>query len=279
VALAPCAVLAAMLALATALAAQQPRPAGHRLVPGDRISVQVDELAEINGNVLVADDGTITLERIGSVAVRDQTLAQTQERIRERLAAMGVREPTVRLTLIEHGSRPVSVLGAVNNPGNEPIRGSERLFDVLMRRGGVSAEHGTEIRINRVAENGLHDQLVIPVDALVERADPVLNIPIIPGDRIQVPAARKITYFIIGEVALAGPVTVSDREHETLLTAIARSGGLSDNASNKIEIVRRAGGDGTPRSIFAHYGRLLSGREPDVPIEDGDIIKVKESFF
>lgn len=267
--------LACYAASATLLSAQD---AAYRIGPGDRLAIQVEELAEINADFVVMSDGTIELPRVGAIVVRDQTAAQAQESIRTRLSAIGVRDPTVRLQVIEFGSRPVSVLGAVEHPGNQLIRGSEPLFDVLLRSGGVTPGHGAELQVSRQAVNGLRDRISIPVVDLVERGNPIYNIPIIPGDRIHVPTAREITYFIVGEVEAAGPVTVAGSQAETLLTAIARSGGLSGTASNKIEIIRR-GAAGKLVSIFAHYGRILAGREPDITIENGDIITVKESFF
>ncbi len=250
----------------------------HRIGPGDRLAIQVEELSEINANFMVGSDGTVDLPRVGAVVLREQTVDQAQKSIRDRLSAIGVRNPTVRLQLIELGSRPVSVLGAVESPGNQMIRGSEPLFEVLLRAGGIRPEHGVELQVSRQAATGLRDQISIPVIELVQRGNPVYNIPIIPGDRIHVPEARELTYFIVGEVEAAGPVTVPGSQAETLLTAIARSGGLSNTASNKIEIVRRDP-SGKPVSIFAHYGRILDGREPDIQIENGDIITVKESFF
>lgn len=260
---------------ATQLSAQD---SVYRIGPGDRLAIQVEELAEINADFVVTSDGTVELPRVGAVVLREQTAAQAQESIRNRLSAIGVRDPTVRLQVIELGSRPVSVLGAVESPGNQLIRGSEPLFDVLLRSGGIKPEHGVELQVSRQAANGLRDQISIPVIDLVQRGNPIYNVPIIPGDRIHVPTAREITYFIVGEVETAGPVTVPGSQAETLLTAIARSGGLSNTASNKIEIVRRDP-SGKPISIFAHHGRILAGREPDIRIESGDIITVKESFF
>lgn len=273
--------LAAMVAAGLVLSAGPGRaqaPEGYRIAAGDRLSIQVEELAESNGEIEVSSDGTLLVPRVGIVVVRDLTLEEARLRIRDRLTGLGVRDPTVRLRLVAFGSRPVSVLGAVQTPGSLPIRTSERLFDVLLRSGGLATDHGAEIIISRQAENGLRDQVAIEIAALIDRGDPVANIPIVPGDRINVPAARQITYFINGEVSTGGAVTVSLGQRETLLTAIARAGGLTENASKKIIITRR-GSDGSLVTIEAHYGRIQSGREPDLPIQDRDIIEVRESFF
>ena len=63
-----------------------------------------------------------------------------------------------------------------------------------------------------------------------------------------------------------------------LLTAIARAGGLSETASPKIRILRATQGE-KREEIKADYRRILSGRDRDVDLVDGDLVVVKESFF
>lgn len=265
-----------LLAMALSSAAQT--PPDYRITSGDRLSLQVDQLAEINGEMDVTIDGSIDVPRVGVVVVRDLTLEATRSLIRERLSGLGVRNPTVQLRLVAFGSRPVSVLGAVTNPGSHLIRSTERLFDVLLRSGGIADTHGTQVIISRTAENGLRDQVSIEIAALLDRGDPIANIPIVPGDRINVPQAREITYFINGEVNAGGSVTVSLSQRETLLTAIARAGGLTENASKKV-FIRRHKSDGTVQTIEVNVARISSGRAEDVTIQDRDIIEVRESFF
>lgn len=270
--------LALCLCLLAASPAGAQVPPDYRITSGDRLSLQVEELADINSELSVATDGTVDIPRVGVVVVRDLTLEESTIRIRERLSGLGVRSPTVLLRLVAFGSRPVSVLGAVANPGSQPIRSTERLFDVLLRSGGIEETHGAEIIISRQAENGLRDQISIEIAALLERGDPIANIPIVPGDRINVPQARQITYFINGEVNQGGAVTVSLSQRETLLTAIARAGGLTENAAKKIIITRRTS-DGGIETIEANFGRIQTGRAEDIVILDRDIIEVRESFF
>ena len=49
-------------------------------------------------------------------------------------------------------------------------------------------------------------------------------------------------------------------------------------AAKKIRIKRQTA-SGEPREIVVDYRKILSGGEPDVELEDGDLIIVKESFF
>ncbi|HEX6201366.1 MAG TPA: hypothetical protein VF100_00100, partial [Thermoanaerobaculia bacterium] len=75
-----------------------------------------------------------------------------------------------------------------------------------------------------------------------------------------------------------GAMEVPSTAGVTLLTVIARAGGLSERASPRIT-VRRRGADGLMNELRAHYKRILEGRDPDLELVDGDIVVVAESFF
>ena len=147
-----------------------------------------------------------------------------------------------------------------------------------MDAGGVTSAHGSDILIRRRAENGLSDELRISVADLIEAGAPELNIPIFAGDLINVPAARDLTVHLIGEVSSAGSLTFKPGQQVTLLTAIARAGGLSENASRKVRILRNTP-SGTREEIVVDFRRILNNHDPDVELADGDLVVVKESFF
>ncbi len=250
----------------------------YRIGPRDRLMVRVIELPDMNGEHAVGEDGTIELPRLGAILVRGATESQVAQRIEADLESVGLRDPSVTVRVTDFRSQPVSVLGAVQRPGPVSVRGSLPLFDVLLDAGGVTNERGRTIQIRRRAANGLTDRLDLDVDTVLNRADPTVNIPILPGDLINVEAARELTYYFMGEVAEAGQQTFLSTRGITLLTAIARVGGLSATASPKMRIMRLEP-DGSRREIPVHYQRILEGRDADVEIVDGDIIVVKESFF
>ena len=59
---------------------------------------------------------------------------------------------------------------------------------------------------------------------------------------------------------------------------IAKAGGLTDRAAKTIRIKHR-GVDGKDIEQAVDFKRIVSGRDPDPPIEPNDVIVVKESFF
>ena len=110
------------------------------------------------------------------------------------------------------------------------------------------------------------------------RGDTDANIPIFANDLINVPARVAVTVFCLGEVARPGAVEFQSTERITLLTAIARAGGLTDRASRTIQVKRRdrAGRD---TASEVNYKRIVAGKEPDFELRSGDVVIVKESFF
>jgi protein involved in polysaccharide export with SLBB domain len=72
-------------------------------------------------------------------------------------------------------------------------------------------------------------------------------------------------------------VTFKSSERISLLTAIARAGGVTDRAGRKIVVKR--GARGPASELIVDYRRILDGKDPDVELQQGDVLFVKESFF
>jgi polysaccharide biosynthesis/export protein len=270
-----------LLAVATVAAAQtEPlRPEGYRIGPKDLLQIQVFEAPEFNTEVRVAEEGTINLPILGSLAVEGLTDRELAERLKGLLEARYVQRASVVVQIKEYRSRPITILGAVVRPGPLSFSGRWTLLEAITAAGGLAARHGDQIFVLRRSENGLADQIAIRVDDLMVRADRRVNIPIFPNDLINVPAQMEVTVFCLGEVARPGALTFRSTERITLLTAIAKAGGLSDRASRRIVIRRGGEGRGQEEEIQVDYRRVLAGRSPDVELRDGDVIVVQESFF
>lgn len=265
--------------LAAAPAAAQPTAtAGYRLGPQDLVRVEVEESATLNADARLSAAGTITLPVLGEVEAVGLTAAELAAVLEERLEADYLARATVRVEVLELKSQSVSVLGAVARPGSYGFAGEWALLDAIGAAGGLSAERGDTLHVVRRAANGLSDQVSLSLPELMGGARPELNLPLFPDDVIRVEARRQVTVYLLGEVAATGAMEFQSTDRVTLLTALARAGGLSERASPRIS-VQRLGADGTRFELEAHYGRILQGRDPDLPLQDGDIIVVKESFF
>jgi len=184
----------------------------------------------------------------------------------------------VTVQVREFRARPIVVMGAVRAPGNLAFSGRWTLLEALAAVGGLSEGNAGKIFVLRRASNGLSDQIEIPVEDLITRADPDANIPIFANDSVNVPATVDVTVFCLGEVASPGALTFRSTDRISLLTAIARAGGLTDRASKKIQIKRRNDA-GKDVMTVVDYKRIVAGKVPDPALQPGDVILVKESFF
>jgi polysaccharide export outer membrane protein len=267
------------VALSPAATAQaQPTSTGYRIGPKDLLEIRVFEVPELNIERRVSEDGTISLPLIGDVPVQGLTDVEVADRLKALLEAKYVQRASVSVQVREFRSKPISVVGAVRQPGNLAFSGRWTLMEALSAAGGLAENHGDTIYVLRRADNGLSDQIGIRVDDLFAKGDPDANIAIFANDVINVPATVTVTVFCLGQVNKPGAVSFQSNERITLLTAIAQAGGLTDRASKTIHI-KRKDRSGKDVEIEADYRRILSGKDPDVDLQAGDVLVVKESFF
>jgi polysaccharide export outer membrane protein len=250
----------------------------YRIGPRDLIELRVFETQELNGSLRVSEDGQVNVPLIGNVTVAGLTETEAAQRIKGVLEEKALQRASVSVQVQEFRSKPIAVIGAVRQPGNLAFAGHWTLLEALTAAGGLDNAQSAVIHVLRRAENGLTDQVSIRAADLLVRADPRVNIPIYPGDLINVPGTIEVTVYCLGEVQRPGPVTVKSSERVTLLTVISQAGGMTDRAANKI-VVKRTDVDGKATEITADYKRIIAGTDSDIELQSGDVIVVKESFF
>jgi polysaccharide export outer membrane protein len=270
-----------LLALLSALplASQAPpvKDPGYRIGPRDLLEIRVFETPELNVSRRVSEDGSINLPLVGEVKLAGLTETEAAQKIKEVLEGKLLQRASVAVQVQEFRSRPISVIGAVRQPGNLAFSGRWTLLEALTAAGGLADGHGSLIYVLRRANNGLTDQVAIATDDLMVRADQKVNITIVDGDLINVPGTVDVTVYCLGEVRQPGALSLRSSERITLLAVIARAGGLTDRAANKI-LIKRTGPNGQSE-LKADYKRILAGKEPDIEMQAGDVVIVKESFF
>jgi len=252
--------------------------AAYRIGPKDLLEIKVLEVPELNVERRVGVDGTIDLPGLGEIAVQGLTEGDVGERVRQLLEPKYLQRATVSVAVREFRSRPIIVLGAVKTPGNLDFSGRWTLLEALAAAGGLADQHGDVIYVQRRADNGLSDQIGIAVDDLIVKGDPQANIPIFANDIINVPPVSTVTVFFLGAISTRGAVQFRSNERISVLTGIARAGGLSDRASNEVLVKRRLP-DGRQTELRANFKRILAGKDADLELRDGDVVVVKESFL
>ncbi len=236
---------------------------GRRLQPSDQLQVRVLNQPDLDAQVRVAPDGTISLPHLGRVRVSGMTedgLASLYRRALQRRDV--VKNAEVIVSTATFGAQ-VSILGAVRSPGVQVLDRPTTLADAISRAGGAVQPAGT-IVVRRNTRSGVqvtrYDQGVV-LSGRGAGANPMVA----SGDQIYVEEAP--VYYLYGYVNRPGAYPLT--RPLTVQQALATGGGLAALGSEwRIDIKRHRNGqiETAPANL-------------DEPIRANDTIVVKERFF
>lgn len=152
-----------------------PSPAEFRLGPGDRIAIDVWRHNDLDMEVTIAPDGTITYPLVGAIEVSGMTYPDLVAVLTEGIAEY-YDDPQVAVNIVELQNQKVIVLGEVTNPtvlqlSNEMsilealtlsggINQSSRTDNVLLIRGGLEAPELYTVDVKAIYTEGALDQVV-----------------------------------------------------------------------------------------------------------------------
>jgi polysaccharide export outer membrane protein len=274
-----------LLLLAAAPAFAQVPP--YTLGPDDQLFINVLDLDELSAKddkpVRVDLRGNITLPLIGRIHAAGLTVEQLEAELRSRLKAF-LQSPEVSVTIADFRSQPVSVLGAVKNPGVHQIHGRKTLFEVLSLAGGLNPDAGNNINITRRKSagplplpNAQPDSTgefltaAIDVKAIMDAKNPEQNIPVLPDDVISVPKASLV--YVIGAVRKPGGFILSEKEKISVLQALSLAEGLDRIAKAKgAKILRPQPNSENRAEIAVNVADILAGKSADVSLRAEDIL-------
>jgi polysaccharide biosynthesis/export protein len=275
----------ALLLAAASFGAEAPgETAKYVLGPEDQVTVRVIDLEEIEDKPVRVDlRGNINLPIVGRVRAMGLTVEQLEIAIAEKLTSV-LQDPQVTVTVAEFRSHPVSVLGAVRNPGVHQITGVKTLFELLSLAGGLSPEAGNSIKITRRKTAG---PLPLPlatddatgefrvaevsIKSVMEAKNPQENIQILANDVISVPKAELI--YVIGAVRKSGGFMLSEKEKISALQALSLAEGLDRSASAKnARILRAVEGSEQRQEIAVNLAKVIEGQSQDIPMRANDIL-------
>lgn len=265
---------------------------GYVIGAEDLITVRVLEIEEFNtqnlGAIRVDPQGNIRLPLVGRMHVAGLSVEQLEAKVAGDLASV-MNNPEVTVTVTQFGSRPVSVLGAVRNPGVHQISGHKTLFEVLSLAGGLSPDAGNAIKITRRMDAGplplagvTRDSRgeffvgALNVRSVMEARDPGVNIEVLPNDVITVPKAELV--YVIGAVKRPGGFVLNEKEQMSVLQALSLAEGLDHVAAAKSARILRQDDAGSKRNeIPVNVRSILEGSAQDVALHANDILFVPDS--
>ncbi|MFN7933213.1 MAG: polysaccharide biosynthesis/export family protein [Bryobacteraceae bacterium] len=278
-----------LLVFSLQLFADGTAPAAYVLGPDDQVRIWALGLEpEFDKPLRIDSNGQLDLPLIGSIAAGGLTVDQLRTQVSKRLEAQ-VRHPVVSISVVEFGSQPVSILGAVNNPGVHQLRGRRSLAEVISLAGGLRTDAGYVIKISReIRQNavpvpsakldatGQYSVAEIRVNQILEATNPEQNILIRPHDVITVPPAEMV--YVLGAVRKPGGFPLRERESISVLHALSLAEGFGPTpAPQDTVILRKTEGATDRRQIALDLKKILAGRSPDVLLQAEDVLLVPTS--
>ena len=249
-------------------------------------ALHADEISE--KPFRIDSSGYVRIPIIGRVRAAGLTVEQLERELSSRLSPY-IREPEVTVRVTEFKSQPVSVLGAVKNPGVYHLQGSKTLIETLSAAGGLEPDAGGTINITRRSEcgavplgnarpdpSGRFTIGEVKVKPLMDAKDPNNNLTVCSNDVITVPRARLV--YVIGEVHKPGGFALRDQETVSVLQALSMSEGLLHTAGpQKARILRAQSGQTQRQEIPVNLNHVLDGKAEDVMLRPDDILFVPNS--
>jgi len=272
-------VLIFIFSCASLLSGQEERSLEYKIGPQDLLEIAVFGLDEMNKTVRVSEDGNITLPLLGEIEVKDLTKSQLEQRLARLLEEKYLQNPQVTIFIREYQSKRVSVLGAVSEPGRYELLGRQTLLHMIAQAGGMTNEAGDEIIVVREKEDGTSKSLRISIDDLVLKGDPSLNIPLEPGDIVNIPIDMVVHIYVFGQVNSPGAIEVKKSNLPTLIQAIAQAGGFSERAAKGRVVIKRKNEEGVDEEIKVNVKAVMRGSKEDIQLEENDIVFVPETIF
>jgi polysaccharide export outer membrane protein len=123
--------------------------ADYRLVPGDKLRIEVYKDPQLSQSLQVRPDGKITLPLLGDIPAAGKTSLELRDSIAGSLTTY-INNPTVTVIVVETEPPVFYVMGEVADPGPYPVKGKVSVIQALAMAGGFKdfAKTG-DIKIRR----------------------------------------------------------------------------------------------------------------------------------
>jgi polysaccharide export outer membrane protein len=259
------------------------------LGPGDVIVVNGLNAEDIVGKPMRIDaKGDLTLPLIGTVHAGGLTIPKLEKLLNDRLSVF-VKNPQLIVSVSQYESQPVSVVGAVNNPGIHQIQGRKTIIEMISLAGGPRADAGSDVTLTRSLEygplplpdehpdpTGRYSTAVLSLRDITSGRRPGENIFVMPHDVLAI--SRASTVYVIGEVNKAGAFPVGDSGIVSVVQALSMAQGCDHTADTKhARIIRNAQVPGKREEIVCDLHKILAGKSPDINLQADDILYVPGS--
>jgi len=261
--------------------ASSDRAADYQVGPGDVLEVVVYGNDDLSRIPTVQTNGAIVMPLLGEVQVAGLTVAEVQRKVTALLEKDYLVKPQVEVKVHEYQSQFISVVGEVNAPGRQPLRGRTRLIDALTEAKGFTVRASGEVTITRTEgsfEGGKTSITVrISNSGLQASAQDTINLSMLLKNGDFVTASPKYYVTVDGEVNR--PSRYAIEADLTVTGVISLAGGLTRFGSNTVKVRRTDPQTGKVAVIEVDLKDVRNGKKPDLPLLPNDVISVGRRIF
>jgi len=238
----------------------------YKLNVGDIVSVESFTDEEINRELLVQPDGTITLRLLGQVQAYGLTVPQLREKLDEAYKQY-YKVPSITVTPIKVDTRLEDLRAAVNSQYS--AQGGQNRTQRVTPSGQITLPMIGTVRVQGLTVPEIRVELNERYHQLIE------GIEVMPSLVRRAP--RYV--FVLGEVANPGRFELTGPT--TLTQSIAMAGSWRQGADLDQVIILRRGDDWRMMATRVDIKDILYGRRPcsrgEIWIADGDVIILRKN--
>jgi polysaccharide export outer membrane protein len=145
--------------------------ANYVLRPFDTIHVVVFEEPDLERQVQLSQESTVTLPLIGQVALNGKTIAQAEKLIHNLYDKDYLVDPQITVTVVTYSTQAVNVLGSVDKAGEVDIPPDRplTLLQAIAQAGGFNRlADRKHIKLSRVGADGKTTTSTINADEIIQ---------------------------------------------------------------------------------------------------------------
>jgi polysaccharide export outer membrane protein len=251
---------------------------GDTLGPGDVLRVSVYDNPDLSQEVTIGPDGAFSYPLIGRVQAAGLPVRQLESLLAKRFADGYLVSPQVGVTVTQHKSQQVYVMGAVTKPGPYALQRQTTLVEALSAAGGPTPEAGFEVILTHAADQQTPSSGTATVSAAAN-GQPAMRvsleqlmaggvsqrITVQDGDVVYVPVAAFV--YVTGEIQRPGRYRLE--KDTTIQKAVTLAGGFTKFAATKSMTVQR----------MVDGKRLDFQASPNDLLQAEDVVVVRPSLF
>jgi len=215
-----------------------PTPANYLLGPGDEVVISLWGETQLRETYTISRDGSIYVDKVGLLYLTGKTMGEARKYLRSQFervyATLKGKTATTFMDVSLGRLKTINVnfVGEVALPGVHPVHPFSTVITGLIQAGGVEPTGSLrKIILKRMGEKpreiDLYDYLLkgeLPADIQLRDQD-IVVVPV-----------RESTISISG--AVVRPAKYEALKNETIKTLLADAGGIKQNASSTVELLR-----------------------------------------